>query len=67
MAGAGIKSGDYVDDQSGNFSSDGDADVDEENDGDSDLEYYKQVEQQHAAKLAAKSDKYSRYKKKCYI
>ncbi|KAL8491756.1 hypothetical protein ACS0TY_023378 [Phlomoides rotata] len=59
LAGAGIKSDDYVDDETGNFSNDGGSDVDEKNDNDSDLEYYKQVEQQHAAKLAAKSNKYS--------
>lgn len=61
LAGAGIKSVDYVDDETGNFSSDENADVSEKNDSGSDLEYYKQVKQQHAAKLAAKSNKYSRY------
>ncbi|KAL8507623.1 hypothetical protein ACS0TY_018238 [Phlomoides rotata] len=60
LAGAGIQSDDYVDDETGNFSNDGGSDVDEKNDSDSDLEFYKQVEQQHAAKLAAKSNKYSR-------
>ncbi|KAL8512145.1 hypothetical protein ACS0TY_018557 [Phlomoides rotata] len=60
LAGAGIQFDDYVDDETVNFSNDGGSDVDEKNDSDSDLEYYKQVEQQHAAKLAAKSNKYSR-------
>ncbi|KAG8375894.1 hypothetical protein BUALT_Bualt09G0006600 [Buddleja alternifolia] len=57
LAGAGIGS---FDDETANLSSDGGSDVDEENESDSDLEYYKQVEEQHAAKLAAKFDKYSR-------
>ncbi|KAI3459829.1 hypothetical protein Pfo_016492 [Paulownia fortunei] len=60
LAGAGIKSVDDVEDENANLSSDGVADVNGESDTDSDLEYYKQVERQHAAKLTAKSDKYSR-------
>ncbi|KAK4422026.1 Something about silencing protein 10 [Sesamum alatum] len=62
LAGAGITSMDDVDGETGNLSSDGVADVNGESDSDSDsdLEYYKQVERQHAAKLAAKSEKYSR-------
>ncbi|KAL0322744.1 UNVERIFIED_CONTAM: Something about silencing protein 10 [Sesamum angustifolium] len=62
LAGAGITSVDDVEGETGNLSSDGVADVNGESDSDSDsvLEYYKQVERQHAAKLAAKSEKYSR-------
>lgn len=64
LAGAGITSVDDVEGETGNLSSDGVADVngesDSDSDSDSDLEYYKQVERQHAAKLAIKSEKYSR-------
>ncbi|KAK4490707.1 hypothetical protein RD792_001406, partial [Penstemon davidsonii] len=62
LAGAGVKSFDGGEDDIGNLSSDGAAaSVDGESDtDDSDVEFYKQVEKQHAAKLAAKSDKYSR-------
>ncbi|XP_073147871.1 protein THALLO isoform X2 [Henckelia pumila] len=60
LAGAGITSVDNLEDATGNFSSDGVAEVNGESAPDSDLEYYKQVEQQHAAKLAAKSNKYFR-------
>lgn len=63
MAGAGIRSVDDVEDEPGALSSDEDTDVPMERDADSDLEYYKQVERQHAAKVAAKVDKYSRYLK----
>lgn len=62
LAGAGIKSGDDVeDDETGNLSSDGAADANEESGSDSDLDFYKQVEQKHVARLAEKSAKYSRY------
>ncbi|GFP97294.1 something about silencing protein 10 [Phtheirospermum japonicum] len=61
LAGAGINSGDDVkDDETANLSSDEDADVNGESDSDQDLELYNQVAQNHAAKRAAKSDKYSR-------
>ncbi|KAK6118637.1 hypothetical protein DH2020_047629 [Rehmannia glutinosa] len=60
LAGAGIEPIDDFEDETADLSSDGIADVNGESDADSDLEYYKQVEQEHAAKLAAKSDKYSR-------
>ncbi|KAL2506202.1 Sas10/U3 ribonucleoprotein (Utp) family protein [Abeliophyllum distichum] len=60
LAGAGIKSVDDVEDDPSVLSSDEVADVTMESDADSDLEYYKQVEQQHAAKVAAKADKYLR-------
>ncbi|KZV50342.1 something about silencing protein 10-like [Dorcoceras hygrometricum] len=59
LAGAGVTSADNLEVVTGNFSSDRVAEVDGESDPDPDLEYYKQVEQQHAAKLAAKSIKYS--------
>ncbi|XP_051143956.1 protein THALLO-like [Andrographis paniculata] len=63
LARAGIGSaGDEGNDESADLSSDGAGDVNDgnEDDDDSDLEFYKQVEQQHAAKLTAKSNKYSR-------
>ncbi|XP_022878927.1 something about silencing protein 10 [Olea europaea var. sylvestris] len=59
LAGAGIRSVDDVEDEPGALSSDEDTDVPMERDADSDLEYYKQVERQHAAKVAAKVEKYS--------
>ncbi|KAL2529928.1 Sas10/U3 ribonucleoprotein (Utp) family protein [Forsythia ovata] len=65
LAGAGIKSVDDVEDDPSVLSSDEVADVAMESDADSDLEYYKQVEQQHAAKVAAKADKYSRVMISC--
>lgn len=58
LAGAGVTFVDNHEDATGNFSSDGVSEANGESDPD--LEYYKQVEQQHAAKLAAKSNKYSR-------
>lgn len=66
LAGAGVKYADDVDDEPGNLSSDGaadangESDANEESGSDSDLEFYKQVERQHAARVAAKSAKYSR-------
>ncbi|KAL6504114.1 hypothetical protein OROGR_026037 [Orobanche gracilis] len=60
LAGAGIGSVDDVEDDATNISSDGIADANEESDVNSDLDYYEQVKREHAAKLAAKSDKYSR-------
>ncbi|KAL6578178.1 hypothetical protein OROMI_010506 [Orobanche minor] len=60
LAGAGIGSVDDVEDDATNISSDGIADANEESDVNSDLDYYEQVKLEHAAKLAAKSDKYSR-------
>ncbi|KAL6551985.1 hypothetical protein OROGR_008139 [Orobanche gracilis] len=60
LAGAGIESVDDVEDDTTNISIDGIADANEASDVDSDLDYYEQVKREHAAKLAAKSDKYSR-------
>ncbi|GMP55126.1 hypothetical protein CsSME_00020041 [Camellia sinensis var. sinensis] len=65
LAGAGIKSGDDVDDGPGNLESDGDTDVEEEDEeeggeSESDDEFYKQVKQQRDAKLAAKAGMYGR-------
>ncbi|XP_031129241.1 something about silencing protein 10 isoform X3 [Ipomoea triloba] len=56
LAGAGIKSADDVEDESADLSSDGDAN----GETDSDLEFYRQVEKKHSAKVAAK--KHSRTK-----
>ena len=55
LAGAGVKSeddGDEVD----NFEVDGDADMGDGDTGDSEDEHYKPVEQQRAAKLAARAE-----------
>ncbi|KAL1561398.1 something about silencing protein 10 [Salvia divinorum] len=60
LAGAGIKSGEDVEDETGSLSSDEADDANGESDADSDLEFYKQVESKHAARLAEKSAKYSR-------
>lgn len=62
LAGAGIKSQDEFGDEDGNVDVDADEDDDmEESDtGDSEDEYYKQVKQLRAAKLAAKAEMYSR-------
>ena len=67
LAGAGIKSEDDVVDEVDNFEADGDADMGDGDvdmgdgdTGDSEDEYYKQVEQRRAAKLAAKAEMYSR-------
>ncbi|OIS96530.1 PREDICTED: something about silencing protein 10 [Nicotiana attenuata] len=59
LAGAGIEPSDDVEDEPGNHASD---DVASSDDGemDSDLEFYKEVEKQHSAKLAAKEKMYSR-------
>ncbi|KAH6834443.1 hypothetical protein C2S53_004178 [Perilla frutescens var. hirtella] len=62
LAGAGIKYGDGVENaevETGNLSSDG-ADANGESGSDPDLELYQEVKRQRAAKLAAKSAKYSR-------
>ncbi|WOH02447.1 hypothetical protein DCAR_0521836 [Daucus carota subsp. sativus] len=64
LAGAGIKSNDDGDDEPNTEDVNGSAgmEVDDatESDSESDLEFYKQVEAQHKAKLASKSEKYSR-------
>ncbi|XP_016455032.1 protein THALLO-like [Nicotiana tabacum] len=59
LAGAGVEPSDDVEDEPGNHASD---DVASSDDGemDSDLEFYKAVEKQHSAKLAAKEKMYSR-------
>ncbi|KAG6422878.1 hypothetical protein SASPL_113260 [Salvia splendens] len=60
LAGAGIRSGEDVEDETGSLSSDEADDANGESDADSDLEFYKQVESKHVARLAEKSAKYSR-------
>ncbi|XP_074366284.1 protein THALLO isoform X2 [Apium graveolens] len=64
LAGAGIKSNDDSDDEPNTQDVDGSADMEVDNatesESESDLEFYKQVEAQHKAKLASKSEKYSR-------
>lgn len=63
MAGAGVKSVDDVKDEAEDeaIPSDGVADEDLNAESDSDLEFYKQVEQERAAKLTAKAEMYSRF------
>lgn len=61
LAGAGIKSADDVEDESADLSSDGVDEVDANGETDSDLEFYKQVEKKHSAKVAAKEEMYSRF------
>ncbi|XP_042062883.1 something about silencing protein 10-like isoform X2 [Salvia splendens] len=60
LAGAGIRSGEDAEDETGSLSGDEADDANGESDADSDLEFYKQVESKHAARLAEKSSKYSR-------
>lgn len=64
LAGAGIKSNDDSDDERNTQDVDGSDDMEVDNatesESESDLEFYKQVEAQHKAKLASKSEKYSR-------
>ncbi|KAF5452568.1 hypothetical protein F2P56_027548 [Juglans regia] len=74
LAGAGIKSQDGFGNEVGNIDADedadmedgdadledGDAEMEDGDAGDSEDEYYKQVKQLRAAKLAAKAEKYSR-------
>lgn len=60
MAGAGIKSVNDVDDISETLHSEGDSDIDLDGQTESDLEFYKQVEEEYSAKLAAKSEMYLR-------
>ncbi|XP_015944459.1 protein THALLO [Arachis duranensis] len=65
MAGAGVQNeddnGDDYDDEVGHHGSDDDANEEDDFDsGDSENEFYKQVEQQRNAKLAAKAQIYSR-------
>lgn len=64
LAGAGIKSNDGSDDEPDSQDVDGSADMEVDNatesESESDLEFYKEVEAQHKAKLASKSEKYSR-------
>lgn len=62
LAGAGVKSVDDVEDEAEAEAvpSDGVANEDLDAESDSDLEFYKQVEQEHAAKLTAKAEMYSR-------
>jgi U3 small nucleolar RNA-associated protein 3 len=61
LAGAGIISEDGIEDEVGNVDTDGDTDMEDGDIEDSEVEYYKQVEKRRAAKLAAKTEMYSRY------
>jgi len=60
LAGAGIISEDGIEDEVGNVDTDGDTDMEDGDIEDSEVEYYKQVEKRRAAKLAAKTEMYSR-------
>lgn len=60
LAGAGIKSDDDVEDEPKSLDADGAFDMEEDNETESDFEFYREVEKQHEAKLAAKAKMYSR-------
>ncbi|KAK3001073.1 hypothetical protein RJ639_020289 [Escallonia herrerae] len=60
LTGAGINSDGDVEDDPGTVDGDGVADMEGDSENESDLDFYKQVEQQHAAKRAAKSEMYLR-------
>ncbi|XP_016491725.1 protein THALLO isoform X2 [Nicotiana tabacum] len=60
LAGAGVEPSDDVEDEPGNHASDDDVASSDDGEMDSDLEFYKEVEKQHSAKLAAKEKMYSR-------
>ncbi|KAL3506834.1 hypothetical protein ACH5RR_032216 [Cinchona calisaya] len=60
LAGAGIGTVDDVDNEPGTLVNEGVSDMDFDGETESDLEFYKQAEQEHAAKIAAKAEMYSR-------
>lgn len=60
LAGAGIKSDGDAGDENGTISDDGDVEMDDSGTGDSEDEFYEQVKEKRAAKLAAKAQIYSR-------
>ena len=61
MAGAGIRTVDDVDDESGTLVNEGVPEVDLDGETESDLEFYKQAELEHTAKLAAKAEMHTRF------
>ncbi|KAH0992138.1 hypothetical protein GBA52_003621 [Prunus armeniaca] len=61
LAGAGIKSDGDAGDENGAISDDGDVEMDDSGTGDSEDEFYEQVKEKRAAKLAAKAQIYSRF------
>lgn len=63
LAGAGIRTVDDVDDESGALVNEGVPEVDLDGEAESDLEFYKQAELEHAAKVAAKAEMYTRSSK----
>ncbi|KAK4358751.1 hypothetical protein RND71_020980 [Anisodus tanguticus] len=60
LAGAGVEPFDDVKDEHGDHASDDVAATSDDGEMDSDLEYYREVEKQHSAKVAAKEKMYSR-------
>ncbi|CDP10852.1 unnamed protein product [Coffea canephora] len=60
LAGAGIRTVDDVDDESGTLVNEGVPEVDLDGETESDLEFYKQAELEHTAKLAAKAEMHTR-------
>ncbi|KAK3414452.1 hypothetical protein EUGRSUZ_H00317 [Eucalyptus grandis] len=60
LAGAGVKSEDDLGDEDGNLEANGGADSEESESEESADEFYKQVKQQRAAKLATKAEMYTR-------
>ncbi|XP_049380552.1 uncharacterized protein LOC125845157 [Solanum stenotomum] len=59
LAGAGVEPTDDVNDEPGDHASD-DVATSDDSEMDSDMEFYREVEKQHSAKLAAKEKMYSR-------
>ncbi|TMW93285.1 hypothetical protein EJD97_011923 [Solanum chilense] len=59
LAGAGVEPTDGVNDEPGDHASD-DVATSDDSEMDSDMEFYREVEKQHSAKLAAKEKMYSR-------
>nr|AAT39972.1 Putative Sas10/Utp3 family protein, identical [Solanum demissum] len=59
LAGAGVEPTDDVNDEPGDHASD-DVATSDDSEMDSDMEFYREVEKQHSAKLAAKENMYSR-------
>lgn len=59
LAGAGVEPTDDVNHETGDHASD-DVATSDDSEMDSDMEFYREVEKQHSAKLAAKEKMYSR-------
>ena len=65
LAGAGVEPTDDVNHETGDHASD-DVATSDDSEMDSDMEFYREVEKQHSAKLAAKEKMYSRLDSICF-